>query len=211
MNDRKAPVLIVFFEICRTYPISSFLLVIGPFIGAVLTAGSAYQGLKARLSNDQQAVRIVSEVQSLSPRAEMVRTYELNLESRGERSESLKKVTNLYDQTQILIAARLTGKVDTAEKLGAAERALADLELALLSVRTLTLLGSEALVMRIAPNTFSVTASAPISAWPQLTFSGLPNGTVANVLEPSLSGFKVIFTPSDKPVQIFGVSAEPAH
>ena len=200
--------MVVFLEICRAYPISSFLLVIGPFIGAVLTSASAYQGLKARLSNDQQAARIVTQVQSLAPLAETVRTYEANLESRGERSEALKKVTTLYDQTQALISAKLTGNVDAAEKLGAAERALSDLEFALHSVRTLTLLGSDALVMRIAPNTFIVTTSAPMTIKPKLAFSGLPPGTIANVLDPSRFTFKVIFTPSDNPVQNFGVSTD---
>lgn len=199
-----------FLEICRAYPIAFFLLILGPFIGAVITAASGYEGLKARLSTDQQAARIETTVRDLAPPAETIRRYEALLGAQGQRSEAMSQIIIRYDRLKSLVGLSLTGKADTADRLGTAERAIADLQGALQSVTIVSLLGHDALVVRIAANTFRVTFNGPLPATPRLTFSDLPPSAVATVLEPSKFGFTVVFTPSDIAVQHFGITADVA-
>jgi hypothetical protein len=56
-------------------------------------------------------------------------------------------------------------------------------------------------------NSFRVTLPTPMRVAPKLTFSGLPEGVIPNVVEKSRVGFWVVFGPQTIRVETFGYSA----
>ena len=207
-------------EILSRYPIQFLFVVLGPFLGGFVGAYMGYDNLRARLQGAQQHERMEDkldkirvETGQLSVPIETIRHYETTLQSQGQEFDVLRRLLSQYEQLKSAVGAReqFIGKRDSEERLLTAEYILKELQTILGATQFVRTPLGQALVIKVTQNTFRVTFPVPMRIPPALTFSRLPEGVEAHVLENSAVGFSVVFTPNTILVETFGfqVSAEP--
>jgi hypothetical protein len=205
-----------FIEVLRNYPLLSVGFILTPLLGGIVGAYLGFDNLSTRLANERQQQRIENrqetikeQLNGLAVPIETVRRYEQALQAQGQGLEILRRILSQYDQLRqaVAIHEQFIGKEDSQDRVATAEHTLRELQALLGTAQTVPGPGGQALIIKTAPNTFRVTFGVPMRIPPAVTFSGLPNGIEAHVVEKTNIGFTVIFTPANVPVNNFGFQA----
>jgi hypothetical protein len=106
--------------------------------------------------------------------------------------EQLRAATEMFEKMGNPNAAK--------DRLAAAERIMGDLRAELGNIQFRQVSQGQALIIKTAPNTFRVTFPVPMRAVPSITFSQLPPGVTAKIIEKSNVGFTVVFEPLTIPI-----------
>jgi hypothetical protein len=208
------------FEVLRTYPLLSVVLILVPLVGGIASgivgAYLGFDNLTDRLQREQQQQRfearqeaLKNQLDTLAIPVETLRRYEAELRADGQSFDILRRLLAQFDQlrTAIAIHGKYTAGQDPQERIGAAEHILGEVRAVLGTAQTIPGPGGQALIIKTAPNTFRVTFAVPMRIPPELKFSALPEGVEAHVLEKTKIGFTVVFTPTSVPVERFGFQA----
>jgi hypothetical protein len=207
-------------EVIRSFPLLAILLIAVPLVGGVASgfvgAYLGYDNLTARLARERQQQRIESKAEEISQAlknisipVETLRRYEQQAQANDQNLDVLKRILSQYDQLKnaVAINEKFIGREDAQDRIAAADHILTELHALLNVARTQPGPGGQILIIKTAPNTFRVTFAVPMRIAPALTFSGLPEGVEAHVIEKSNVGFTVVFTPTTIPVDKFGMQA----
>jgi hypothetical protein len=209
-----------FFEILRSYPLLSAVLIVAPLLGGVgsglVGAYLGYDNLTGRLEQARQQQRLENRTKEISDQLatlsipiETIRRYEQDARANADGFDVLRRVLSQYDQLRNAMTQRerSVGSEDQQERVVAAEQILGELKTLLGATQTVPGPGGQALIIKAPMNTFRVIFAVPMRIPPNLTFTGIPSGVEANVIEKSIVGFTVIFTPSSMAVDEFGFIA----
>jgi hypothetical protein len=205
-----------FFEVLRSFPLLSVALVLTPLVGGIVGAYLGFDNLSSRLASEKQQQRtearqeaIKTQIDGLSVPIETLRRYEHALQDQGQSFDVLRRVLLQYEQLQkaVNLHEQSIGKDNLQERIATAEHILGEVRALLGVTQTVPGPGGQALIIKTATNTFRVTFPVPMRIAPDLTFSGLPQGVEAHVMEKTNIGFTVVFTPTTIPVDKFGLQA----
>ena len=158
---------------------------------------------------ESRADEISRELKTISVPIETLRRYEQQAQASDQSFDVLRRMLSQYDQLRSAVAMRekFIGKEDEEGRIATADHVLNELHALLNVAQTTPGPGGQALVIKTAPNTFRVTFAVPMRIPPSLSFSQLPEGTEAHVIEKTNIGFTVVFTPTTIPVEKFGIVA----
>lgn len=144
--------------------------------------------------------------QSLSAIVTALKTAQQQVADQEQAKAAVARIIGQYDSLQngITTFEQISGTQDLKERLAAANHIIDELKIELGAIQFNNTPQGQALIVKIAPNTFRVTFPVPMRATPAINFPGLPHGVTPHVTEESNLGFTVMFTPLTIPIERLG-------
>lgn len=159
------------------------------------------QKLSRESKTSDQIIKTLTEVQS-------------SLNRYGYHDSVIAAILAKHKQLQdtMSLFEALTGKIDRNTRLTIAQSILNDLNAAAANIQTTAQLGpGGALIIKTGPNTFRLVFPVPMRVPPTISFD-VPAGSTPNIIERSIIGITVVFTPPSIPIESLPpmiASAEP--
>jgi hypothetical protein len=221
----------VFSELIRAYPWAFCSTVVSPVVVAIVAIVAAFFSARAGIENLEEKLRTSQQSQLSAQRSKetleglsklmtddaqrqstlrLLESYKEKLDASGKRDEKLVAIINQYQQLQRVTAVfHLMTHQDSSSGEGKVAREILEI-INQDMVRTLVRddLPGKPLMIELQPNSFRVIYPAPMRRPPDLTFTGLPDGVVAQVSDKSEISFTASFFPASIPVKTFGFIAE---
>jgi hypothetical protein len=160
--------------------------------------------------NPQRSQEISDGLNQIAPIVEALKGSQKALAESEQTKNLLGRVTAHLDQLEAGIAAReqFTKNKLTEDRLAAAEHIFRELKVILGDTQKYQTPQGQGLIIKTSPNTFRITFPVQMRVAPTLTFTNLPVGSEAKIIERSTLGATVVFVPPTIPVEHFGLMAD---